>query len=89
MDSSRQKRMQAATDSNLLSQIYAGTYLLCPRLNPRDAKLFQRGQLFGRSWDPAIFITVTALLVVVTLAASYVPADAATKVDATVALRYK
>jgi predicted permease len=49
-----------------------------------------RGMLFGiRSWDPAIFVAVTAILAIVTLAASYVPARAATKVDPMVALRYE
>jgi len=49
-----------------------------------------RSMLFGiRSWDPAIFVAVTAILAIVTLAASYVPARAATKVDPMVALRYE
>ena len=39
-----------------------------------------RSMLFGiHSWDPVIFVVVTLLLAVVTLAASYVPARAATK----------
>ena len=49
-----------------------------------------RSMLFGiHSWDPAIFVAVTAILAIVTLAASYVPARAATKVDPIVALRYE
>ena len=49
-----------------------------------------RTMLFGiHSWDPAIFVAVTALLALITLAASYVPARAATKVDPMVALRYE
>jgi len=49
-----------------------------------------RSMLFGiHSWDPVIFAVVTALLAIVTLAASYLPARAATKVDPMVALRYE
>ena len=49
-----------------------------------------RTMLFGiHSWDPAIFVAVTALLALITLAASYLPARAATKVDPMVALRYE
>ena len=51
---------------------------------------FMRSMLFGiHSWDPVIFVAVTAILAIVTLAASYVPARAATKVDPMVALRYE
>ena len=51
---------------------------------------FMRSMLFGvHSWDPVIFALVTALLAFVTLAASYIPARAATKVDPMVALRYE
>ena len=38
-----------------------------------------RSMLFGiHSWDPVIFVAVTAILAIVTLAASYLPARAAT-----------
>jgi predicted permease len=48
---------------------------------------FMRSMLFGiHSWDPVIFVAVTAILAIVTLAASYVPARAATKVDPMMAL---
>ena len=49
-----------------------------------------RSMLFGvQTWDPAIFVLVTALLALVTLIASYIPARTATKVDPMVALRYE
>jgi predicted permease len=49
-----------------------------------------RSMLFGiHSWDPVIFVVLTAVLALVTLAASYLPARAATKVDPMVALRYE
>jgi predicted permease len=51
---------------------------------------FMRSMLFGiHSWDPVIFAVVTAVLALVTLAASYLPARTATKVDPMVALRYE
>ena len=54
------------------------------------ASFLMRSMLFGiHSWDPVIFATVAAVLAVITLAASYLPARAATKVDPMVALRYE
>jgi putative ABC transport system permease protein len=54
------------------------------------AASLMRSMLFGvHAWDPAIFVLVTVLLAIVTLAASYIPARSATKVDPIVALRYE
>jgi len=54
------------------------------------AARLMRTMLFGVStWDPAIFAAVTALLAAVTVAASFIPARQATKVDPMVALRYE
>jgi len=39
--------------------------------------------------DPVIFISVPALLVLVTLAACYIPAIRAIRVDPMIALRYE
>jgi predicted permease len=54
------------------------------------AAYLMRSMLFGvQTWDPVIFVVVTALLALVTLVASYIPARSATKVDPMVALRYE
>jgi macrolide transport system ATP-binding/permease protein len=85
-----------AQRSNVLQMILLqGVRLIAPGIAVGIAaailiSYLMRSMLFGiHSWDPAIFALVTALLTVVTLAASYIPARTATKVDPMVALRYE
>lgn len=85
-----------AQRSNVLQMVLAqGVRLIVPGVAigivvALLAAYLMRSMLFGvQTWDPAIFALVTALLAIVTLAASYIPARAATKVDPMVALRYE
>lgn len=85
-----------AQRGNVLNMVLAqGVRLIVPGVVAGIAaamlvSYLMRSMLFGiHSWDPVIFVAVTAILAIVTLAASYVPARAATKVDPMVALRYE
>jgi ABC-type antimicrobial peptide transport system permease subunit len=85
-----------AQRSNVLQMVLAqGVRLIVPGVVIGIAAAIvvanlMRSMLFGiRSWDPAIFLTVSIVLAVVTLGASYIPARTATKVDPMVALRYE
>jgi macrolide transport system ATP-binding/permease protein len=85
-----------AQRSNVLQMVLAqGMRLIVPGVAIGIAAALlaaglMRSMLFGvHSWDPVIFVVVTAVLAVVTLVASYIPARAATKVDPIVALRYE
>jgi ABC-type antimicrobial peptide transport system permease subunit len=85
-----------AQRGNVLKMVLAqGMRLIIPGVligiaGGAGAAYLMRSMLFGvTAWDPAIFAAVTALLSTVTLAASFVPARQATKVDPMVALRYE
>jgi len=85
-----------AQRGNVLNMVLAqGVRLIVPGVSAGIAaamivSYLMRSMLFGiHSWDPVIFLAVTAILAIVTLAASYVPARGATKVDPMVALRYE
>lgn len=85
-----------AQHSNVLQMILSeGVRLIVPGvvlgiLTAMLVSYLMRSMLFGiHSWDPVIFAAVTAVLAIVTLAASYIPARTATKVDPMVALRYE
>src|SRR5262249_36846396 len=85
-----------AQRGNVLKMILAqGVRLIIPGaligiVGGTGAAYLMRSMLFGvTAWDPVIFAAVTALLATVTLAASFIPARQATRVDPMVALRYE
>jgi macrolide transport system ATP-binding/permease protein len=85
-----------AQRGNVLKMILAqGVRLIIPGAvigiaGGTGAAYLMRSMLFGvTAWDPAIFAGVTAVLATVTLAASFIPARQATRVDPMVALRYE
>jgi macrolide transport system ATP-binding/permease protein len=85
-----------AQRGNVLKMILAqGVRLIIPGaligiVGGTGAAYLMRSMLFGvTAWDPAIFAAVTGVLATVTLAASFIPARQATRVDPMVALRYE
>jgi putative ABC transport system permease protein len=51
---------------------------------------FMAGLIYGvKTWDPAVFITITVLLSAVSFLATYIPAVRASRVDPMESLRYE
>ena len=70
--------------------ILAGVGVLVGAVGALALTRFIRGLLFGiSSFDPVTFLVMATVLVLVTLAACWVPARRATRVDPLVALRYE
>lgn len=70
--------------------VLAGVGLIIGLLGAGVATPLMREMLVGVSpWDPATYVAITAVLILATVLASWIPANRATRVDPMTALRYE